>query len=212
MLPPRVCLVCRSPAADALCGLCRAALPWIFDACPRCALPRCDPCPAEGRAFDLAWAPVAHHGVARDLLLALKLRGAFGAADVMAAQMLARAPLDLGRAVLVPVPGHPGRTRRRGYDPAALIARALGRRTGARVFDALRRGGGPTRQLGRGRARRQERAPVALTRRPPPAEVAVLVDDVHTTGATLDACAEALSSAGFLQIAAVTYVRTLTDA
>jgi predicted amidophosphoribosyltransferase len=40
----------------------------------------------------------------------------------------------------------------------------------------------------------------------------VLVDDVHTTGATLDAAARALATGGFLQIAAVTYVRTLTDA
>ena len=73
LLAPAVCLVCRAPArrGAALCPPCEAALPWIAGACARCALPRCRRCPHAGAAFHAAYAPVAHAGVARDLLLAL---------------------------------------------------------------------------------------------------------------------------------------------
>jgi len=215
---PSLCVVCRAPSPrDVLCRPCRAALPWIFAACVRCGLPRCGPCPAAAQAFDVAWSPMRHDGVARDLLLALKLRGALPAADVIAAQMLARAPPEArellagGDVVVVPVPGHAARTRRRGFDPAERIARAVARRGGWALFDGMRRGRASTRQLGRGRGRRLDRGAMTLAKPAPSGAIALLVDDVHTTGATLDACAAALKPAGFLQIAAVTYVRTLIE-
>jgi predicted amidophosphoribosyltransferase len=191
-------------------------MPWIEDPCPRCALPRahgCPPCPARRATFTASWAPVAHAGPARDLVLALKLRGALPAADVMAAQMLAGAPAGLlDGAVLVPVPAHAARRRRRGFDPAARIAAALSARSGLAVHACLTRGGPATHQVGRGRDARRRPVPIEAARAAPPGARAVLVDDVHTTGATLEACAQALEAAGFMQIAAMTYVRTLTDA
>jgi len=54
--PPR-CLACGTPGGDPLCAACRDAIPWLRDACPRCALPRpCAPCPARGSAFSRALA------------------------------------------------------------------------------------------------------------------------------------------------------------
>jgi predicted amidophosphoribosyltransferase len=216
-----MCLVCHAPSPrDVLCALCRAALPWLFNTCARCGLPRCGPCPAATQAFDVAWAPMQHDGIARDLLLALKLRGALPAANLMAEQMLERAPPDVlaGDVVVVPVPGHSERVRRRGFDPARAIARAVARRGGAEagagpwpVFEGLQRARVQTRQLGRRRGGRLDRGAMTLSKPVRPAAIALLVDDVHTTGATLHACAEALEPAGFLQIAAVTYVRTLTE-
>lgn len=216
-LAPPACLACRASLTDAnaqLCVGCRRALPWLVEPrCPRCALPApCGTrCPARSAAFERAWAPLAHDGPARALVAALKFHGALPVAQLMAAQLAASAPRDLlADAVLVPVPLHPARRRARGFDQTALIVQALAERSGLPVAVCLRRGGRPTRQLGADRATRRIAAERQLLRvRGPVPERAVLVDDVHTTGATLDACAHALRAAGTRHIAAVAYARTL---
>jgi predicted amidophosphoribosyltransferase len=77
------------------------------------------------------WAPVAYAGAARDLVHALKFRRALGVADTMAAQIVANAPAEwLEEGILVPVPLHPARERKRGFNQAAVIASALARRVG----------------------------------------------------------------------------------
>ncbi len=212
VLAPPACLACRAPlgAADVLCGACRAGLPWLRDPCPRCALPRpCAPCPGRGGALGLAWAPVEHSGPARELVLALKLGGALPAAAAMAAQIAARVPRRmLDDAVLVPVPPAPARRRRRGFDPAVRLAAELARRTGLPVARCLARCDAGARQVGRGRRARSAAAlAVRASGAVPPR--ALLVDDVHTTGATLEGCARALRAAGAERVSAVTYVRTL---
>jgi predicted amidophosphoribosyltransferase len=219
-LAPPVCLACRAPLAPAgaqLCLDCRRALPWLPEPrCRRCGLPLpCAPrdgrCPAAASAFGRAWAPLAHDGPARQLVAALKFRGALPVAGLMAAQIAATVPRELlDGAVLVPVPLHPARRRTRGFDQAALIARALATRTGAPLHACLHRSGRPTRQLGADRAARRLAAKRhRLTVRGPVPAHALLVDDVHTTGATLDACAHALRAAGTRRVAALSYARTL---
>jgi predicted amidophosphoribosyltransferase len=212
-VPPR-CAACRTPGrrtAEVLCRGCRQALPWLPAACcERCALPLpCGPCPARAAPFAAAWAAVAYDGTARDALHALKFAGARPLADVMAAQIAAGAPPGLLAGAVVPVPAHPGRRRTRGYDPAELLARALARRTDLPLQRVLRRPGGATRQLGAPRHVRRAPGRLAITAvRAAPREV-VLVDDVHTTGATLGACAAALLRAGSRRVVAVTWARTL---
>src|SRR5207244_945253 len=112
-------------------------------------------------------------------------------------QIAAGAPVGLlaEGAVLVPVPAAPGRRRRRGYDHAEVLARALARRTGLPVACPLHRSGA-ARQLGAGRGARLAHGRIDVRARDPAPARAVLVDDVHTTGATLDACARALRAAG----------------
>ncbi len=162
------------------------------------------------------WAPVAYSGPARDLVRALKFRGAVHVADAMAAQMVANAPEGLlerdspaGRLTLVPVPLHPRRLRSRGYNQAEAIAHALSRRASIPLTDRLTRTGPSITQMGRNRSERQA-GPIGsidLAGIAPPR--VVLVDDVVTTGATLAACREALAAAGSLEIAAVTFARTI---
>jgi predicted amidophosphoribosyltransferase len=112
-------------------------------------------------------------------------------------------------ATLVAVPAHPSRARARGYDQAALLAAALARRTGAPLARPLRRGGPALRQLGASRAERLRRGRVAITATGAAPRRVVLVDDVHTTGATLDACARALRAAGCEHVTSVTWARAL---
>jgi predicted amidophosphoribosyltransferase len=195
LLVPPACLVCRAPGA-ALCRACRSALPWL------------PPAPVRGAAFECAWAPVSYDGAARALVHALKLRGLTSAADLMAAQIAAGAPAELlADRTLVPVPGSPRKRRARGFDPAGRIARALARRTGLPVRAVLRAGNSAGSQVGAGREQRLRRAAIDVAGSAPAR--ALLVDDVQTTGATLEACARALKHAGSETVVAVTYARTL---
>jgi predicted amidophosphoribosyltransferase len=217
LLAPPACVACRRPPApgDVLCRDCRLALPWLGPAvCRRCGLPvPCGRrCPAAGLAFDRAWAPVAYDGPARALVVALKERGALVVARVMAAQIAATAPAGLlSDAVIVPVPSDPLRRRLRGLDHAGRLAAELASRCGLEASMVLRRRASRTgRQAAAGRALRLAAGRLAIEPRvrPAPATV-VLVDDVHTTGATLHACALALRGAGAREIRAVSYARTL---
>ncbi len=212
-LAPPACLACRTPLTDAgapLCLACRRALPWLGRCCPRCALPQpCRACPARDAAYARAWSPLSHDGPARALVSALKFRGALPVADLMAAQLLASAPAGLLDGALVPVPLHPARARARGFDQAASIAAALSRRSGLALAPCLRRGGRATRQLGAGRADRLARGRIAIHVAGPPPRHAVLVDDVHTTGATFAVCAAALRAAGSERVVALSYARAL---
>ena len=215
LMAPPLCVACRAPvpqAAEQLCSQCRRALPWLRGPrCPRCGLPApCTPCPARAAAFERAWAPLAYEGTARAVVTALKFGGALAVCDLMAAQIAAGAPPPLlEAATLVPVPLHPARRRARGFDQAKLLARALAMRTGLPLDPCVRRRGAPPRQVGAGRLQRRASGRIEVQAATAAPEVVLLVDDVHTTGATLDACAAALRGAGARRVACVTYARTL---
>lgn len=199
VVAPPSCAACRvETGSEPLCARCRAELRWL------------EPSPVEVSGVSL-WAPLAYDGPARAIVGALKFRGAAAMARTMAAQIVSAAPpgwLDAG--VLVPVPLHPSRRRRRGFNQSELIAAAITERAGIGVADCLRRRGRGTTQVGRGRAERAEAIDGAVTAAhgalvPPRA---ILVDDVVTTGATLAACAGALRAMGADSVRAVAYART----
>lgn len=214
MLVPLLCWGCGGPARrrEPLCLGCRGSMRRLAP----------DPALLCGV---WTWAPVAYAGPARELVRALKFRGALAVADAMAAQMVAGAPegwlgpAGAGRsdphasgalhpAALVPVPLHPRRLRRRGFNQARVLATAVGRRTGLPLADCLVRSGPPGTQVGRGRAERKAGPEGAITARAPVPLRALLVDDVATTGATLAACAAALRAAGSGEVAALVFART----
>jgi predicted amidophosphoribosyltransferase len=215
LLAPPLCVACCGPlprAAQPLCPACRGALPWLLGPrCARCGLPApCGArCPMAGGAVQRAWAPLAYEGPARALVHALKFRGALGVADLMAAQIAANAPAGLlvAGSQLVAVPAPAARRRRRGFDHAQRLAAAIGARTGLPVARCLRRTGPAPRQARARRATRLAagRVQVEVAGAVPPA--IVLVDDVHTTGATLEACGRALRAAGAVSVVAVAYAR-----
>lgn len=213
LLAPPLCFGCGAAGAD-LCAVCRRALPWLPAVrCRRCGLPgACRRCPAAALAFDAAWAPMAYAGPVQALVGALKVRRARAAAEPMVAAM-ARAPGWLyGEAtVLVPAPTARVRARSRGFDQASVLAAGLAGRGVGEVQQCLERAGPATRQRGAGRRERlapgridvRVRAGAAVPR------ACVLVDDVHTTGATLHACAQALKAGGAERVVALTYARAL---
>ncbi len=166
-----------------------------------------------------AVAPYAFDGPAAATVRALKYgrwrETAAFMADAMApllAELLDRVACAGEKPPLVPVPLTPARRRERGFNQAAELSRHLARLTGLPELTALRRRPGGRRQARLpGRIRRAnvqgrfEPACPATGRGP----LAVLVDDVMTTGATAIACAESLAQAGFRRVAVVTFARTL---
>ena len=102
-----------------------------------------------------------------------------------------------GPVPLVPVPVHRERMRERGYNQAELIARALGAAVGLPAVDLLERVRPTTKQHRLDRAARLAnlRAAFAVRPRAPPPAV-IVVDDIMTTTATLEACASVLRAAG----------------
>jgi predicted amidophosphoribosyltransferase len=222
LVVPPLCVACREPelSGSPVCPGCEALLVALpAERCRRCGAPvgrecqRCGECRGRALAFEGAWAPFAYEGTTRDLVAALKSRGALSAAAFMGAAAAAGAPPSLLEGTLVPVPAHPLRRRRHGFNHAAELARAVGRRAGLPVLDALRREG-PTRpQVGLERGARLANARRSVTVRTLPAGAIegpmLLVDDVYTTGATLDACARALLAAGAARVAALTFARTV---
>jgi ComF family protein len=131
------------------------------------------------------------------------------------AELIAREPKSFGADLVVPVPLHPGRLRERGYNQAELIARPLARELLLPMNSALlvRTKPRPEKlKLTRKERWRTVRGAYILH---PGSQVdkqrVLLVDDVFTTGATLDACARALRQAGASSVIGITVARVVPE-
>jgi len=204
LLPAR-CLVCgeSGDGGQDLCAACRQVLPWNTPACARCALPlaapgQCGACLARPPPFEATWAAL-HYRFPLDRLLPRFKFHADLAAGRLLSQLMREALAGAVRPqALVPVPLHPTRLRRRGYDQALELARPLARGFGVTLAcGVLRRVRATAAQseLGAGARSHNVRGAFAVSGGGLPAHVA-LVDDVMTTGATLGECARALRGAG----------------
>lgn len=160
-----------------------------------------------GDALILGTAAFAHRDAAQRILRRLKYGSGRRLAGLLAELTLPalnRLLAVTGPAVLVPVPLHRSRQRDRGYNQAELLAHELARRTGLRVWPALVRHRATQRQHSLDRATRLRNLSQAMAlsaARPPAGQqdalpTVVLVDDILTTGATLEACAVILRAAG----------------
>jgi ComF family protein len=109
----------------------------------------------------------------------------------------------------VPVPLHAARLRRRGFNLATALARQVAREVGAPVaHGSLARTRDTPSQTGLGRAARRANVRGAFRARPLDAATVWLVDDVVTTGATLEECARVLRAAGARKVVALCAART----
>lgn len=197
VLPPS-CAGC-SRYGTVLCGGCEKDLRPASD--PTVSFLAADAASLGGSEVELVVSAFRHEGVARRCLQRLKYGGARRLADP-----LARAALpafdDLlavsGPAILVPVPVHVSRARERGYNQALLLAGALGAARQLPVVELLTRPRATQRQHALDRTARLANlrsAFAASARRAQPGRV-IVVDDILTSGATMEACASVLRQAG----------------
>lgn len=192
MLLPPVCPVCGS-VGSAPCRRCLATLH------PAPALP-------TPPGVDRCLALLAYEGSGRELVARIKYRNNRAALAGLGRAMASLLPPPTGGPLLLTwAPTTPERRRERGFDQAELLARAVGRRVGARPLPLLRRGRGRP-QTGRTRAERYLGPTFEAVR--PVRGAVVVVDDVVTSGATLSAAAEALRSAGAATVTGLCAART----
>jgi len=232
LLLPARCALCDAPLPagrrSALCGTCRASLPWLPpDGCALCqdapATPgrlHCPDCSIRASALLACVAAVSLRGAAEPSIRRFKYP-ARGLAHLdagprtlvleLAREAATRAPGGTPDSI-VPVPLHRRKLRSRGFNPAATLARELARQTGARTRTrALLRIRDTPSQTARGREERRRNVAGAFALHPgaPLGRRIWLVDDVVTTGATLEAAARVLKRAGAVEVVAVCAARTL---
>ena len=202
---PRLCADCEGEidTPRAFCARCEAALEWIAPpACPRCGAwtldGRCGECPGKDFLFAGAVALGRYEGRLRDAVLRLKFRGARHLADDFGRRVAERLPRRFDGVLAVPLAGW--KLFSRGYNASELLAeRAAAHAKLPYLRGALRkvRRTRPQAKLSLEERRRNPRGAFRARR---VSGALLLVDDVLTTGATANACVEALRTAGASEV------------
>ncbi|MEP7104609.1 MAG: double zinc ribbon domain-containing protein [Chloroflexota bacterium] len=215
LLPPR-CGGCRAPGSW-LCARCfRAIRRLVEPLCARCGRQLAfagDPCNCRRRLRHLArlratatYEPPLSAAVHRFKYNGWRVLGA-----PLASLLSARLAVDgLPASTVLAVPLHRARARQRGYNQSEVLAAALRRRLALRSPPGrLVRLRDTPPQVGLDRMRRLRNVEGAFAWQGPPGDgrPVLLVDDVVTTGATLEACAAALAGAGFGRVTGITLAR-----
>lgn len=222
-LLPEQCIVCGRFGA-ALHTECVATLPVAAEPrCPVCwapvrasdggagaAAPTCARCATAPPPFAALRTPFRFEDAARRAVLEAKFRGVSALLPPLATAAAALVPATWAVEAVVPVPLHPARERRRGFNQSAVAARAAGDALGVPVLHALRRIRATPPQAGLDAAARAQNLRGAFVAAPGrsalPGRV-LLIDDVTTTGATLAEGARVLLAAGAEAVYAMALAR-----
>ena len=227
LLYPRNCVHCGAPSPDPmkyLCWDCLSDTPKVEPPfCAVCGDPvagdiqhdyTCFACARETPSFDQARSAVRYEGAVGDALRALKYGNALWVVQDMAELLFACVQAEYADSpfnLVTAVPLHAARRRERGFNQSALLGGAVARRLGIRFREGLIRRVRPTdTQTGLTASQRTANVcgafRVGLFARLAGRKI-LLVDDVMTTGATVNACAKALKKGGAASVHVVTVAR-----
>lgn len=162
-------------------------------------------------ALTQVWVATDYQKTAAELVKRLKFDRAAAAAKLLAAAISDTIPPLPPQTVVSHIPTASRRIRQRGYDQAALIAKHLAKQRRLPYRPLLKRTG-QSRQVGANRSQRASQLDGAFTVRTTKLpEMALLVDDVLTTGATIEAAATALKKAGVTTVHAALFAQKGLD-
>ncbi len=212
IVAPHACLVCRQEGW-LLCPWCRDACRGLPDRCYRCrAVTRdsavCKKCKRTS-ALSHVWVATEYEGVAKELIYTLKFGRASAAARDAAAVMIQALPYLDEATIVTHMPTATTRVRQRGYDHAKLLARAVAREVRLDTLPLLARLG-QSRQVGARKAQRETQLMNAfrpLNSNRIRGKKILLIDDVVTTGASLEAAAKVLRRAGATSVDACVFAQ-----
>ncbi len=211
---PHNCIACDAETDTLLCPHCVDILSVVPPRCYRCktvnrGIKTCNSCRSNTPISHVYVATYYDDESARRLLHLVKYGRARAGVQSMADCIMPRLQGMPVEAVLVPVPTASSRVRQRGFDQSVLLAREISARTGRPVAHFLARLG-QAHQVGAGRAERITHLKGAfrpLHTRSIRGTYVVLVDDVLTTGATLETAARVLKAAGATQVDAIVFAQ-----
>jgi ComF family protein len=210
-----ICEICLSGferIADPMCLCC--GRPFVSTAAEQATQPLCRLCRVDFYSFERARSFAVYNDALSEAIVLLKYDEVTRLGDWFAArlaEMVSRAPDDWNADVVVSVPLHPDRRRERGYNQAELIARPLAKRLNLKLEKRLlirTKPRPPQLVLSRSEHWKSVRGAYAMRKGGKVNNLRVLlVDDVLTTGATLDACARTLKKAGAAAVLGLTVGR-----
>ncbi|NTV50712.1 MAG: ComF family protein [Geobacteraceae bacterium] len=226
-LPP-LCHICHSFIPNAgrlhICQTCRDSLPLVSSPlCPVCGIPfigtggdhRCSACLRNPPHFDAARAHFLYEGPIRDLIHSFKYNRKTHLRNPLALLALEGMNLflaDKNLHLIVPVPLHRSRLQQRGFNQAVLLGKTISRQLSLPITpNALIRSRPTEPQIDLTAAQRRVNVKGAFTVSKPDQVVGkriLLLDDVMTTGSTMDECAKELKKAGADVVIAATIART----
>ncbi len=215
---PHACLLCGAPAgADRLCGGCGDDMPHhTVPQCPQCAIPTpvgqlCGACLKHPPAYDRSVAAFSYSFPVDQLIPALKYHSRLAIAQVLG-QHLAEAVAARPRPdLLIPMPLHPARIRQRGFNHATEIGRVVAKSLNLKLdFECCKRvrDTPPQVALAYDQRRRNVRGAFVCEGDVSGKRIA-LIDDVMTTGTSLDESAKTLKKAGAGEVEIWVVARTL---
>lgn len=213
ILFPRRCPVCDEivlPRGGLICPECVKSLSFVKGpVCKKCGkevfsdrLEYCFDCTKHTRSFESGRALINYNDAAKDSMVKIKYKNKREYIDFYTEAICRRYEKQIARMgadVLVPVPVHPSRMKTRGYNQAELLARGIGRSLGIPVrSDLLRRSRKTAPQKELNPAERLKNLEQAFEAEGNFAgiETVILIDDIYTTGSTIEACTRALKRAG----------------
>jgi competence protein ComFC len=216
---PRRCVGCGE-SGHFLCSRCQQKLPWLLRPfCKKCGKPEssgglCPACWGHETEIDGIRSVFRFEGVVRRAIHELKyrnLKAISGCLAVLMANYLK--DNEVYGEVLVPVPMHPRRLRERGYNQSSLLASELGKLIVMPVFDDSLRRLKDSLPQARTTTVEERRRNVAKAFACQDDKLGgrrvILVDDVCTSGATLEACAKAIKVAGAVSVWGLTLAREI---